>query len=503
MNNINNTIYGSIIETNLKSPDKTAIICGNRTLSYSELLNRVNALTNQLLMAGISKGDRIGIAVSGKVDYLVTAIGGMVTGGVPVSLPHGKDIDISWALDDCDPKAVVYDSVHEKSIKVCLSKTKNFFLIDVKGDLIENKEIPKIAKIDLQDTAIIIYTSGTSSDLRTGVLISYENLKETVNYMNRFMQIGQDIVEYVVPPINHAFGFGRCRAVFNAGGTLVFDDGIFNPAKALVALEKNDSNAISSVSSGFSLLIDHYEKHVQSINQNIKWVEIGSSPLSVKYKNKLLEVFPNARIVMNYGLTEAIRSTMIELRSEITKLTTVGRPSPGIEIRITNDDGNLLSPGETGEISIKGANVAKSFWKKEEVWDRRYNSGWLKTGDLGYLDEDGYLTLSGRADDIINVGGKKFSPIEIEEHLRTKLSKSQYCICGIPDPKGVLGEVPVLCIEGSNTISIKDVQEFLRNLVEDYKIPKVIQFFEVLPKTHNGKIKRNEIKSKMSKGIAL
>jgi len=498
MNHELETIYSKILLNSKNHADKLALICGDVKFTYHELSVRINRLAGYLTHHGVQKGDRICIGLHSKAECLIAVIAGMAVGGISVPLPYNSYLEQQWMISDCEPTAIVSDSFNNNRIQQYINSERTF-LVDAK--IAEDEEMPFLSAPDLssEDVAMMFYTSGTTSGVKTGILISYNNLVQTVTYMNNFMQLQPDIVEYVVAPVNHAFGFGRCRAVFQIGGTLVLNDGIFNPARVLIALEKYRCNAISSVSTGFALLLENYERYLRPIGENIEWVEIGSLPLHVSHKKKLLDVLPKARIFMNYGLTEAMRTTLIELRSEIDKIETVGRPSPGLEVKIINDKGEVLPQGKLGEISVKGANVAKGFWKQAELWQNRYHKEWLRTGDVGHLDEDGYIILSGRKDDIINVGGEKFFPLEVEACLKDLFEEVSYCICGIIDPDGLMGELPVLCVEGKNNVDITKVQRCLKGIVDDYKIPKDIYHFNSLPRTHNGKVKRYKIKEQLFK----
>jgi len=488
------TIYNDILRAADAHPEKNAIISDQLSLSYSELLRQIGHLSHALARAGIQRGDRVAIGTVHKANTLMSIIAAMAVESIPVPLAESSMEDISKVLKDARPGILIVDEAARHGIVTHQQEASLLCIEEVQKD---KGSFCLEPERDISDVAIIFYTSGTTSGEKKGVLVTYGNLAATVNYMNDFMGLQSDIVEYVVPPINHAFGFGRCRAVFRAGGTLVFDDGVFSPAKALVALEKHRCNAVSSVSTGFAILLEHYEKYFISATKNIKWVEIGSLYLEASLKKKLAGILVGAKVVMNYGLTEAMRTTLVDYKSELSKVETVGRPAPGVEVRIVNDAGQELPPAMTGEIVIKGPNVAKGYWQKEAQWQERYSRGWLKTGDVGYLDRDGYVVFVGRKDDIINVGGKKFSPLDIEASLKGILKNVPYCVCGVADPDGLLGEIPVLCVEGNENVSIMDVQRSLREYVEEYQIPKRMCRFPTLPRTHNGKIKRNEIKEQI------
>ena len=489
---VEDTIIGRIKFFSEKTPDKNAIIINHSSITYKTLFEQLSAFAHQLRQLKLSEYDRIGIAVSNKYQFLVSLISGMAIGAVPVPFSTDNEDVITATAADCKPQAIICDASTRQIVGKSRHGAETIDLDDIEAGTIKDVELFRACG---SDDAMMFYTSGTTTGVKTGIRISYDNLNNTVRYMNTFMGITSDIVEYAIAPIHHAFGFGRCRAIFQAGGTIVLDDGVFNPAKVLLALEKYECNALSSVSTGITLLLDNFESFFRKTGPNLSWMEIGSMPLSSDQKTKVLEVCPNAKVFMNYGLTEAMRSTLIEMRSEYHRIKTVGKASPGLQIKITDAENVSIPSGESGSIWVKGGNVAKGLWGKDELWAQRYREGWLKTGDMGSLDEEGYLTFIGRSDDIINTGGKKFSPVEVEEVLKPQFKDTVFCICGIKDPDGVLGEIPVLFLEGQDEKTLSEIIEPLRKSLDEYKVPKQIIVLNEIPKTENGKIQRVKLKT--------
>jgi acyl-CoA synthetase (AMP-forming)/AMP-acid ligase II len=493
------TIYDRVLLAADRHPEKPAIISGVRRITYGELRGLVSGLAKRLASLPVGQGDRVGIAVSRKLDHLIAVIGTMGVGGVPVPLPAANEEALRVGLAHSNPAAIIGDRSSLETVGKCDAAGMPI-LADVAEIGDENAGRGVRPAVASQDLAMIFYTSGTTSGVRTGVMITYGNLKTTVTYLNGFMGVDDSVVEYVMSPVDHAFGFGRCRAVLEVGGTAVLEDGLFNPAQVLVAMERQGCNALSGASTGFAMLLEYYERDFRRVGGSLRWAEIGSVPMRIEHKHRLLEILPTAKICMNYGLTEAMRSTLIDLRSEIEKIGTVGRSSPGVEIRIRGEKGEDLSPGHIGEVWIRGPNVAKGFWRNEALWRQRCRHGWLRTGDFGHLDPDGYLTFTGRQDDLINLGGEKLSALEIEERLKPFMGHTRYCVCAAPDPAGLLGEVPVLCVEGSVTVAREDIRRWLGGLVESHKIPRSIRQFGELPTTFNGKIRRTEVRRILREG---
>src|SRR5262249_7567633 len=259
--------------------------------------------------------------------------------------------------------------------------------------------------VQAQEIAMLYYTSGTSSGIRKGVMQSYAQLHNTVHYITNIMQLDQSVVEFVASPTDNAFWFGRCRCVMHVGGTLLLSNGPLNPFGIISALNRYGGNAIGGDTPVFMLLLHHLHDHLLRVAPAIKWIKIASAPMPLEDKRKIMEILPRARIVFNYGLTEAMRTCLNCFNDNPDRLASVGCPSPTVSVRVVDGEGNELTNGEIGEVQIAGGNLASGYWKKEELWTNRFCDGWYRSSDLGYLDNDGFLYLQGRIDHAINSGG--------------------------------------------------------------------------------------------------
>jgi long-chain acyl-CoA synthetase len=230
----------------------------------------------------------------------------------------------------------------------------------------------------------------------------------------------------------------------------------------------------------------------------LKYIEIGSEYMSVADKMQLSELLPNTRICMHYGLTEASRSVFLNFGNDFQNLDTLGKASPNVEVVIVGESGDSLSDNCEGEICIKGDHVARFFLGlfEEEVEDFFWKN-YIRTGDCGIKLESGYVKIVGRKKEMINVGGKKVSPIEIEEVLNKIDGITSSACVGIPDPNGVLGEVVKAFMVGDPLLcNMTEVKNKIITSLESFKWPVEYVWIDDLPKTESGKIKRLELKNK-------
>jgi long-chain acyl-CoA synthetase len=238
---------------------------------------------------------------------------------------------------------------------------------------------------------------------------------------------------------------------------------------------------------------------LRRIGPQIETIELGSAFMSPQQKAALLEIFPRARVCMHYGLTEASRSTFLEFRSESQKLDTVGRASPNVVIEIRDANFRPCPPGEQGEIVVRGGHVTQGYFRDDERTRAAFtDDGAFRTGDYGFMDDEGYVHLLGRKDELINKGGIKISPLELEEKLREVYPDLDFCVVGVPDPEGLAGEVPVMAYVATIELSLGDVLSALAQKVERSKLPTAIAKVDTIPRTANGKPMRRVLREQLT-----
>lgn len=490
-------IHDPIIRSARARPLKTALSTDDLDLTYSQLVSRIFSCS-RVLEKHVHRGDRVLILLSDKAKYLVALYGLSLRGAIAVPLADDiAETTLSRIVADCEPRAAITSSrdLRRHSRNSALKKCR---LISLDDELTDESvgTLTDAAPLRVKETdpALILYTSGTTVKQK-GVLLSHRNLNQATLNINKFMRINSEIQEYVTVPLSHSFGFGRVRCVLEVGGTLVVRNGHFNPAAPIKSLSTYACNAISWVPAGFALCLRHFEQELEESGHLLRWTELGSASIPVEHKRRLRELFPHARICMHYGLTEASRSTFLELREDQQKEETVGQPSPNVEIRIADEQGNTLSTSQSGEICVRGEHVA-GYWRNDELNGRcSTKDGFFRTGDYGFEDKDGYIHLLGRKDEIINMGGIKISPLEIEEAVRSIYPHLKVCVLGVPDPEGLAGDLPALCYvgRGDGKLNLPDLHRKLASRLERSKLPRILYKIDAIPETESGKIRRNEL----------
>jgi len=333
------------------------------------------------------------------------------------------------------------------------------------------------------ELALIAFTSGTEGNPK-GVMLTHKNLTDVVTRLNTVMQVDESISEYIGVPVYHSFGLGRCRAVASAGGRFFIPNN-FSPSEIGDMLKKGTINAISSVPSLWRILLANQDR-IGDYGKRVQWIEIGSQYMSQQEKEALKALFPNAVIVQHYGLTEASRTTFLEIHQEEgDRLESVGRVSGDVDIKLTAEQ----------HIAIRGSHLAAGYIIDGKESSLKDEAGWFVTQDLGKID-DGYLYYQGRADDIINCGGIKISPEALETQVYAELHcSSGLAICRKPDP--MRGEGFLVAMTKEANIDKQQLQETMLQATQALGVnaANAISIVEVdsLPQTAAGKIQRRKL----------
>jgi len=480
-------------------PNKPAILSAGRELTYAALCERVRAIADALTSGAtrVPPGEAVLFLCTAKADFIAAFYACLAVGAVAVPLPDGAAratiIDLA---DASGARTIVTDRAILQSFSPPLDAAR--FRIVYTEDVGTAPATMAATALSPSSPAMILFTSGTTAK-KKAVLLSHGNIVQATLNINAFVKISDQTREYVAVPLYHSFGLGRVRAVLRAGGTLVLSDGPLNPAAMIQTIERQRCDALSTVPAGLAMFSGKLESVLRRIGPQIDVIELGSAFMSPQQKAALLEIFPRARVCMHYGLTEASRSTFLEFRSESQKLDTVGKASPNVTIEIRDQNLALCKTGDQGEIVVRGGHVTQGYFGDEERTRAAFtDDGAFRTGDYGFLDDEGYVHLLGRKDELINKGGIKISPLELEDKLREVYPDLEFCVVGVPDPEGLAGEVPVMAYVAAADLSLSDVLAALAQKVERSKLPSAIARVDSIPRTANGKPMRRVLREQLA-----
>lgn len=470
------------------SPNRAAVITGDHSTTYAQLWHQVIVAAEWYIDKGVKLGDTVIISTDSRDPYYPAAYFGAHLAravAVPTEFRASRD-EIKQRMEFVGSKLTMFgDRLLE--FRAALQKSGGSILRDADSDF------PSLSEL-----AEIMFTTGSTGRPK-GVTLSHRNIAASTELIHKFVANRPDDKEVVTVPLTHSFGLGRLRSTILVGGTVVLVPGLTFPQLTIRALEDHQATGLSCVPSGVHLLMSQFEEKLAELADQLRFMEMGSAPMSVSDKNKLCTILPNTRLCMHYGLTEASRSTFLELHADRDHLESVGRPSPGVETRIVSQSKSRASIGERGFIQVRAETVMQGYWDDDTrtngVLDR--TTGWLNTGDLGYADANGYIHFAGRADDAINTGGENILPDDVE-HYANEFNGVDECGCiGIPDPDGILGEVPLLfVVSGSTELDLNELSVFLHQRIGREAPNIIIKSIGRLPRSASGKLLRRELRSK-------
>ncbi len=475
------TIAEQVIEWCTSVPKKTAITDGKRSLNYAELKEMI-LCTNDVLMSsfGIKKGDYVIIAADKQLEFVAVYFACHLIGATVLPIaPDTNKKRYEVIKQNVKPSLVIgFDDKTSQTagLSECISQSKIHF------------DEP-VSYPSLDSVADIMFTTGTTGEPK-GVQLTHRNIAAAARNINTFIQNCTDDVEMIALPISHSFGIGRMRCALSNGQTVVMLGSFANAKRFFRFMAEYKVTGFGMVPASWALLKKLSGMKIAKYKDQLHYIEIGSAPMPIEEKIGLIEALPNTRICMHYGLTEASRSAFMEFHECSEHLTTVGKQSPNMEISIRDEHGDKVSLGEEGEICVTGDAVTIGYLnlpKSESFWGDIF-----RTGDWGTVDADGYISLKSRKKELINVGGKKVSPLEVEEVLMDFPFISDCACTATPDPNGVLGEIvrAYIVTDTPEMVVKEDIDKMIGNRLEGYKHPAEYMIVDGIPKTSSGKVQR-------------
>ncbi|RNC83665.1 MAG: long-chain fatty acid--CoA ligase [Balneola sp.] len=485
--NQSNSIVEGFFSSAERFPKKTAIIWKGETLSYEEVSVNTRKVAAFLKKNGISKGDRV--CFYGEKSplfvyaYLATHLLGAVAIPLDVKLPKTAVQDV---FSITEPKIILHPTQNELSLLQ--------FPFD--DQLLGTEPLVEYEFPDRSDLADILFTTGTTGSGK-GVQLIHQNILAGATNSNEFIGNDHSDTEIIPLPLHHAFGLRRVRTNLYLGATIILVDGFMFPKLFFEAIEHWGATGICLVPAGFLVIKKLIKDRYIPYFRQLKYIEFGSSSMNIEDKREIAASLPTTRICMHYGLTEVAANIFTEFHDFNEKLESLGKPSPNVSVSILDELGNPCKNYEVGEVSVKGEIQTIGYWKNDKLSGDSFINGWFKTGDLGYLDEEGFVFLSGRKDDVINVGGKKVFPTEIEYALNQHPAIKDSACISVSDGKEVTGEKikAFIQFEDGSKIEDKELVLFLSDKLEPYKIPRIFKSAESIPYTKSGKKQREQLKS--------
>ena len=512
-----------LAELGLARGDQTHVVYGDRRLGFRQVVEAANSVSHGLAAVGVGRGDRVAVLAANCPEWVFTFWGCVDMGAVLVGLNGWwKADEIMYGLADSGARVLIAD--RERFARIAgrvqeLPSLEAVYLIDdgplpaadgtggrrFDGLVASPTEVFPEGPIAEDDPAVILYTSGTTGRPK-GAISTHRTI--IANVQNTFYMTvaaamiwgsndvsgGGPPVSLITAPLFHVTG---CHAGIvlgmAAGVKLVMTVGRFEPEQALRLIQDEGVTIFSTVPTMVARVVQDPARSRYDLS-SVRTVAYGGSPSGSRLQREVRDTFPNVAMIRNaYGLTESSSVVTVNSGPEMAERPeSVGRPVPGISVQIVDDAGAVLGPHQPGEIWLKGVQIFPGYWGQPEETAKVITDGWLRTGDIGYLDDAGYLFVTDRAKDMIIRGGENVYCVEIEDRLIQHPMVVDAAVVGVPHP--VLGEEvkAIVQVAPGSELTEKEVRAWVGATLADFKVPAYIEFrHERLPRNPTGKLLKN------------
>lgn len=495
-------------------PDAVALSFEGRDTTFADFDRHTNQVANALIAAGLETGDRVAY-VGKNSDWYFELLIGAAKAGV-VTTPIGWRLaapEIAYIVADSDAKLVFVGPeliAHVEEVAAELTHRPVVIAMEPEGAGDHRTfeawrdgqaETDPNKPIATSDIAIQLYTSGTTGRPK-GAMLTHDNLlamrREAGKSPLAWNQWGPHDVSLVAMPVAHigGTGWGLVGLLNGAKGVVARE---FDPTKVLDYIEKDRISKMFMVPAALQIVV-RLPRAREVDYSRLSHILYGAAPIPLDLLRECMEVF-GCGFVQQYGMTETT-GTVVYLPPEDhdpagnKRMRAAGLPMPGVELKVIDEAGNALPPNTVGEVAVRSASTMKGYWKLDEATARTIDAeGWLRTGDAGYLDEDGYLFIHDRVKDMIISGGENIYPAEVESAVYGHPHVAEVAVIGVPDEKWGEAVKAVVAPKPGVTPDAADIIAFARTRIAHFKAPKSVDFVTALPRNASGKILRRELRA--------
>ena len=521
-------------ESARRFPGKTALVAPRAgaqgtaevRLSYADFDADTNRLAHALRTAGVGRGERVIIFLSNSIEAVVSIFATLKAGGVfSVVNPGTKPDKLAYILNKYRAAAIITEErlLPIATAAACRAPSVAFTLATGsqaghdQGALpagVQSYEAvlaaspahpPQTAGIDL-DLAMIVTTSG-STGLPKGVMMTHQNIVAAATSITTYLESRAEDIVLSALPLAFDYGLYQLLMSVRMGSTLILEKSFVYPAVVLQKLKTEKVTGFPLVPTMVALLLQRKDL-APDMFPELRFITSTAAALPPPQILRLRELFPRARIFSMYGLTECKRCTWLPPEQLDRRADSVGIAIPGTEAYVVDEQGRKVAPGVVGELVIRGAHVFKGYWDNEEATNRMLRPGpfpWEKvlyTGDLFKTDAEGFLYFVGRKDDIIKSAGEKVSPKEVENVLYALPGVRGAVVVGVPDRVLGMAIKAVLVVDPQVRLTAREVIGHCAARLEQFMVPKLVEFRDALPQTQTGKIRRSQVQAE-ALGLAI
>jgi acyl-CoA synthetase (AMP-forming)/AMP-acid ligase II len=514
-----------LLITSAVVPEREALVGEKERITFAAMSERVNRLANALAARGVGHGTAVAVMAMNSPQFVETYYAVAKLGAVLVPLNYrAKREEIYYMLTNSESE---YLFVSHRYIDLCqglgdLPSLREMYLYDgqidhvpMYSDLLEEGSPDELfTEVDENDPTVVIYTSGTTA-MPKGVVLSYHDFTTyVVNTMQPASPEEPHDVTLLSVPLYHIAGATTMASSVFGGRTLVVPPQ-FDPANWLALVAKEKATHAFVVPTMLKRIIEH-EDFARTDLSSLKLVAYGAAPMPYEVVRRAVDAFPASVGLMNaYGQTESTSSLTFlgpddhriegsdeEKEKKYQRLRSVGQAMPDVAVVIMNEAGEILGPNEEGEICAMGERIMKGYHKMESETSKAIHDGWLHTGDVGYLDEDGYLFITGRLKDMIIRGGENIASGEVEAVLESHPKIEEAAVIGVEDVEWGEEVKAIVVLKQGETATAEEIIAYAKERIASFKAPKYVSFVDELPRSYVGKILKNELRKRYGEPVS-
>lgn len=496
-------------------PEKTAVVYEDRKFSYRELQRRVNTLAYAFLGIGLKKGDRVAFLLENCSEFVEISLAVARIGAVAVPLNFRlAPKELSYIINDSEASLLILENKYQETIESIhsqLDRVKGFLYVGKRErgrtnyeELMQNsQEFRERIPSNENGTAFLLYTGGTTGKPK-GVMVSHRNLISLAITIAMESKLGVEDVGLIITPLFHAASAWTMLITLFLGSTMVISRG-FPSAEATLEIVQKEGVTFSMM---MPIILNEMAKIKDFDRYDLKGFKrilTGGAPTNAKIMKELMETM-DCGIWTGGGQTEGGILSSIRLEEylsrleDVEKFASAGRDAIGMQIRVVDDRDEDVVPGQVGELIGRGPSVMQGYWKMPKETEQALRNGWLHTGDLVRVDEEGYIYYMDRKKDMIISGGENIYSKEVEDAIITHPAVAEVAIIGVPDEKWGESVKAIVVLKEGYKASEEEIMEYCKKNIASYKKPKSIEFVDSLPKSGVGKVQKNILREEYWKG---
>lgn len=480
-------------------PENIFVMDKGQNWTYSAVYEKVLILAEYLSGNNIRNGDRIIIYLDNSVEYIIAFYAGLLTNGIVIPINKNSSLEsVHFIIDEVEPKAVISNMIgfkrFESQVHPGLYKLLNI------DEILDNTEDDKIGLengIGCDDlcsdnqVAAILYTSGTA-EAPKGVILTHKNLCSNTESILGYLSLTSEDSVLVTIPFSYSYGNSLLLTHTKVGGCLNIENRVSYPTKVLEGLAAGKVTGFSTVGSYLNILLK--QEYIRNIDfSHLKYITFAGESTTYEDIKELNRIAAHLKVYIMYGQTEAsARLSYLEPDMVFKKPGSIGKGMQGVKLRVISEDGNDVCSGEIGEIIAYGDNIMKGYWNSEEDTQSVIKDGWLYTGDLATVDNEGYIYIKGRKKDIIKYMGYRISPLEIEAVINTCEGVFESAVVEVENENGK--QIKAFIVKRNDICTRESIFSYIRKKLPYYKRPHLIEFIGSVPRTPNGKIMRSRLR---------